>query len=53
MSHSPHDPPLGMADAPHDAARNRSDGHQYLLSHAAFTLALLMALAMMVVWLLT
>ena len=53
VSHSPHAPRPGVTDAPRDAATNWFSAHRYLLSHALFTIVLLMALTAMVAWLLT
>jgi hypothetical protein len=49
MSHPRQDPRLGAAAVSKDAAFG---DHRRLLSHAAITLVLLMALAAMVAWLL-
>lgn len=52
VSRSPHHALWPVAaEAPHDAARNRFGG-RHLLTHALFTIVLLMALAAMVAWLL-
>ena len=43
---------LGGADMPADVGLDADGGHRHLLAHGVFTVALLLALAVMVVWLL-
>ena len=54
MSHPPRDPSpdIAHAHAPHGAAPSDFNDHRYLLSHAIFTIVLLVALTAMVTWLL-